>query len=415
MVKARFAGIRGGGIAAGVAVLSASMVGLPTGAGAMGAAGAAVEQAPTCMGEPATIVADGGPIMGTGGPDVIVGSASPDEIDPRGGRDLVCALGSDDDVRDDDAVRDRVQMGAGTDRFRTGPGAVAWVDGGFPRNDPSIESDLIIYGDRTGITVDLRAHTDSHDNRLFGIENVGGTERRDVITGTSVRNVFFESGGPDVMRGLEGADQFVLLGRPQGWSVAARLIGGPGDDLMYTSGNGRTVMLGGAGDDDLSGGNSSDRLNGGRGDDHLRGGLGDDAFRGGDGADRLDADSGDDTMAGGAGHDLWRNWNPAGVPNGEHVTTVRIGPGTVQDRVRDEVFHDSLAGLEVYRGNRDLERFHGSSRSDLVHANGTEGALVDLIFGRGGDDRLTAPRHGEIFGGPGNDYCRAEQTHGCER
>ncbi|MGH3478241.1 MAG: hypothetical protein ACRDQD_15565, partial [Nocardioidaceae bacterium] len=154
MVKTRFAGIRGGGIAAGVAVLSASMVGLPTGAGAMGAAGAA-EQAPTCMGEPATIVADAAPIVGTAGPDVIVGSASPDEIDPRGGRDLVCALGSDDDVTDDDAARDRFQLGTGTDRFRTGPGAVAWVDGGLPRNDPSIESDLIIYGDQTAITVDL--------------------------------------------------------------------------------------------------------------------------------------------------------------------------------------------------------------------------------------------------------------------
>jgi Ca2+-binding RTX toxin-like protein len=415
MVKARFAGIRGGGIAAGVAVLSASMVGLPTGAGAMGAAGAAVEQASTCMGEPATIVADDGETVGTDGPDVIVGRAGDDEIDPGGGRDLVCALGGWDIVTDGDAARDRIQLGAASDIFVTGPGAKASIDGGAPHSIGRSFADEIVYDGQTGVTVDLRTHSDSRGNELLGMETVVGTPVRDVITGTSAANDLSGRGGPDIIRGLEGDDE-LEIGRPkQDWPGAARMIGGPGDDDFESKTRGAVVILGGVGDDHLDGGNGPDRLNGGRGADFLLGGGGDDRFRGGDGADRLYAGWGDDIMAGGAGRDIWSNFDSLHGTDGARVTTVRIGAGTVRDRVGGVVFHDRLAGLEVYRGFGDIEHVYGSARRDIVDTGGTEGQLVDLIYGRAGSDRLIAPQHGEIFGGAGSDFCRAEQKHGCER
>src|SRR5215218_8146278 len=49
-----------------------------------------------CNGVPATILAmPGEPAVGTGGPDVIVGTDFPDEIRGGGGRDLICGMGGD--------------------------------------------------------------------------------------------------------------------------------------------------------------------------------------------------------------------------------------------------------------------------------------------------------------------------------
>jgi Ca2+-binding RTX toxin-like protein len=51
----------------------------------------AADDAPTCEGTPATIVAaGGGPVFGTDGDDVIVGTTAADTIYGLGGNDLIC-------------------------------------------------------------------------------------------------------------------------------------------------------------------------------------------------------------------------------------------------------------------------------------------------------------------------------------
>jgi Ca2+-binding RTX toxin-like protein len=380
MTDLRWAG-SSGRIAAYAVVLIASTVGFP-----VAAAGAAAAPVPSCLGEPATIVADGPVTTGTSGPDVIVGRTDFDQIDPGGGRDLVCSRGGS-----------------------------ASVDGGAPGSANTLDGDDILYRGQSGVTVDLRATSDSRGNQIQGLESVGGTQARDVIIGTSGVNELFGGGGRDDIRGLEGVDQIAITGRKQTWSGVAHLIGGPGGDHFYVKTRGPLVILGGAGNDFLDGGNGPDRLNGGRGADFLAGDGGADLLRGGRGADRLVAGYGDDTMSGGPGRDSWLNFDSYFGSAPGRVTTVRIGAGTVRDKVGDVVFHDRLAGIEVYRGARDVEHVYGSAGHDVVDTRGTEGHLVDLIYGRGGNDHLVAPRHGRIDGGAGRDYCRAQRVSRCER
>jgi hypothetical protein len=113
MASARLTVTRAGRVAAGVAVLTASMVGLPA-----GAAVSVVEEVPTCMGEPATIVGEPGrDVEGTDGPDVIVGGSGTQRISPGGGRDLVCAGDGHDGVFDRDHALDRINLGDLSDLF----------------------------------------------------------------------------------------------------------------------------------------------------------------------------------------------------------------------------------------------------------------------------------------------------------
>ena len=63
--------------------------------GLLAATAASAQEPPTCLGEPATI-SGSGTIVGTDGPDVIVGSTGNDTILGLGGDDLICGdLGSD--------------------------------------------------------------------------------------------------------------------------------------------------------------------------------------------------------------------------------------------------------------------------------------------------------------------------------
>jgi hypothetical protein len=219
--------------------------------------------------------------------------------------------------------------------------------------------------------------------------------------------------------GREGQAGNHIVGTPAG----ERLRGTGGRDIICGLGGndrlegigGNDVLIGGLGADVLLGGIGADLLNGGAGADNLLGGGGADRYRGGSGADRLYAGWGNDRMAGGTGRDIWLNFDSLHGTDGERVTTIRIGGGTVRDRVGDLVFHDMLATIEAYRGGGDVEHVFGSPRRDNVDTGGTEGDLVDRIRGRAGHDRLVAPRHGWIDGGAGSDYCRAEQTSDCER
>jgi choice-of-anchor B domain-containing protein len=134
---------------------------------------------PSCRGMEATIVGTAGPdeLVGTKGPDVIVAGAGADRIRGRGGDDVICAGKGADDVRGGKGA-DRSYGGRGADRIRGGG-----------------DDDLIVGG-RGG-------------DRLRG----GGGE--DELRGGSGRDRIHGGAGDDELRGGRGAD---------------RLNGGPGDD-----------------------------------------------------------------------------------------------------------------------------------------------------------------------------------------
>jgi Ca2+-binding RTX toxin-like protein len=95
--------------------------------------------------------------------------------------------------------------------------------------------------------------------------------------------------------GLNGKDSVVVDAAVtipvylQGGNGRDLLIGGSGNDNI-DGGNARDTIVGGAGDDVLSGGRARDVLDGGEGNDTLTGGLSRDANTGGTGADTFSAD-----------------------------------------------------------------------------------------------------------------------------
>jgi Ca2+-binding RTX toxin-like protein len=372
-----------------------------------------VGEVPTCMGEPATIVGEpGADVAGTDGRDVIVGGPGTQRINPGGGVDLVCAGDGHDGVVDFDHAMDRIRLGASTDSF-TSETADARADVVAGDREP-LDETLWYYG--PAVRVDLAAGTDSRGNRLRGgFVTVHGTPHPDVILGGGLSESIVGEGGADLIRGRGGQDYMTTAlhadcGPPQS---LARLYGGADADLVSNLGECRARLSGGDGADSLSGRRGDNLILGDAGDDALYAGRGTDRLRGGPGDDRIEVDRGTVLADGGAGFDRWVNWRQ--VSRNDHTTTVDIGAGTTRDRVGSDVVHGRVDGIEHYRGSWDLEHFVGSAGVDRIYGGRTREGRVDTIRGRSGNDRLVAPRRGLIYGGAGTDYCRAQETHGCER
>jgi Ca2+-binding RTX toxin-like protein len=227
-----------------------------------------------CAGKVATIV--GSPyradrIVGTDGPDVIVGLRGADHIDGGKGDDVICGnngadviyggegndlvLGQGDGY---DGIRwhgDTVDGGPGDDRINAGDG-------------PSFDNRLSFTRATSGVTVNAKRGTASGEStgndRVTGFDIVHGTAYDDRIVGVT----WVDAGaGDDVVRdaqhadGREGDDR--LVGRE---FIDSDLEGGPGND----------VVKGRSGPDDLIGGTGDDRLVGGKSEDQGFGEAGDD-------------------------------------------------------------------------------------------------------------------------------------------
>lgn len=181
-------------------------------------------------------------IKGTSGPDRLVGTAGDDIICGFGGDDVL--LGREgDDVLNGFGGRDVIRGGPGDDFDRETPGADVF-DGGDG-------VDLVWYVDRNGVSVSLDdvandGEPGEQDNIHSDVEQVRGTDRRDVIIGNGGDNLLDGGGLDDVIHGGGGND---------------RILGGSGYDELF----------GEAGADVVKGGSSSDALVGGAGADSLDG------------------------------------------------------------------------------------------------------------------------------------------------
>ncbi|MEO1792325.1 MAG: cadherin-like domain-containing protein, partial [Cyanobacteria bacterium J06629_19] len=124
-----------------------------------------------------------------------------------------------------------------------------------------------------------------------------GSNRNDVLTGTTGNDTLRGRNRNDILDGLTGDD--ILTGD----NGNDQLFGGFGNDQL-SGGNGNDVLLGSLGDDQLSGGNGKDVLDGGQGNDLLIGGNGSDRLTGSFGNDTLDGGNGNDVLNGGRGDDV---------------------------------------------------------------------------------------------------------------
>jgi Ca2+-binding RTX toxin-like protein len=192
----------------------------------------------------------------------------------------------------------RLEGGLGDDVLEGRGGSDTYVYSGPARNlgrdtvderDSALGTDTLDFsGYQEGINLDLMKTNTDHQiaSQLYliltddrGIENVVGTNFKDVIRGNKLNNVLDGREGSDSLFGLVGSDT---------------LLGGGGDDRL-----GGNFFIGSQWMDDTE----DDVMDGGEGHDTLCGGSGHDTLKGGRGRDVLWGDSGNDRLYAGMDSD----------------------------------------------------------------------------------------------------------------
>ncbi len=275
----------------------------------------------------ATIVGtDGDDVLrGTNGDDVIVGLRGTDTIYPKAGNDRVCAgpnpvrFGPDGSPVYEVVGRDpqsATDIGAGVDLVDGGPG-LDRITEGFGEGDR-------VYGGSNPTVVDAQGRRWFEELAVNGDARVYGQSgddhiRLDAAEEVTMAGVAFGGPGDDTIDGYSetmpnlrihggsGADRITVL-NDRGSSV---LVGGPGNDVLRSSG-GVNTLRGGPGRDTLAVTGTNLSL------------FGDtNTIAGGDGNDRLD---------GSAGTDILFRW-PRGRPA---VRPARQGPTRWRRRSQPE-------------------------------------------------------------------------------
>jgi Ca2+-binding RTX toxin-like protein len=363
-------------------------------------------------------------LRGGDGNDALFGSPFNDRLDGEGG---------DDTINQSDLGQfggDVIFGGAGTDAF-------------------------VILGTAAADTITLRLEAD----RLVTVLGTGG-----VLLGkfgeAGTTGAFTEVETLRIMAG-DGNDRVSLEGLAQKVPLDGRIevFGEAGDDTIDAGTyQGKTLLDGGAGNDQLTGGlvsdnlfggDGNDTLIGGAGNDTLAGGLGDDSLDGGTGDDRLFGDSapltlvingversalqlgpigtiftpppgGNDTVIGGAGNDFIDGGSGDDTLLGDSGGILQVGGndtligGAGNDKLVGGFGHDSLDG-----GDGDDTLFGDNEIVIVADAGGGNDTLIggaggDKLFGQGGNDLLignavdgTADgRRDQLDGGSGTDTAR---------
>ena len=187
--------------------------------------------------------------------------------------------------------------------------------------------------------------------------------------------------------GTTGND--IIVGRD---GVGNVIYGGAGDDLI-TGGNDDDVIVGDAGRDTLRGGDGNDSMWGGGGDDVLEGGAGIDKLFGDGGNDLIDGGAGDDQMSGGTGNDTYI------VDSAGDTIVEKAGEGI--DTVQASVSYTLSANVEnlVLTGSGNIDGT-GNDGDNVITGNGGN----NVLRGGGGNDTLLGGAGSDtLYGDAGND------------
>lgn len=188
------------------------------------------------------------------------------------------------------------------------------------------------------------------------------------------------------------------------------VLGGAGDDCIYTAGANDTIF-GGDGDDFIKSYSGNDIVDGGSGNNRIWSGDGDDFVSSGDGHDWVSAGDGDDVIQVGDGN------NTVYGGSGNDVIVAGIGHdcldgGCGDDHLTSGDGNDLLYGGDgndvIHSGNGDNCVHAGSGDDTLVTGNGNDwidgGSGDDLILAGDGDDDVAAGSGNDVVvGGSGDD------------
>ncbi|MDE0511264.1 MAG: M10 family metallopeptidase [Gammaproteobacteria bacterium] len=364
-------------------------------------------------------------LSGHSGDDVLEGGAGADRLDGGAGVDWLSYAGSDGavsvrlydgytgrghaegdvisgfenlrgsayaDALAGDGRANRIEGGAGDDSVRGSSGDdVLEGGGGGDSLDGGAGRDTLSYSSSdAGVQVNLAAGTaaggHAEGDTFNGIENLTGSDYRDILTGDTGGNHLDGLGGDDQLLGGAGADR--LVGDTgddelRGNEGNDELQGGDGNDQLFGE-SGADVLHGDEGDDELNGGADKDQLFGGAGADSLHGNEGDDELQGGDGDDRLHGDTGADRLEGGRGID-WASYSGSSAGVRINLAAGTAESGDAEGDVLTAI--ENLVGsgyADVLRGDGAANELHGLDGADELYGNGGD----DILQGGAGADRL---------------------------
>jgi Ca2+-binding RTX toxin-like protein len=376
--------------------------------------------APTCQGEPATIVSDAATITGTKAPDVIVAGDGDNTIHGEGGNDLICAGGGNDTIYGERGV-DKIYGEEGDDTIYGERGSDT-LDGGGG-NDK-------IYGERGSDEIEGGDGSDLVEGEQGNDTVDGGAGDHDVVKGNQGDDTLDGgAGNEDVIFGGTGNDQ--IDGGPGEHDIADYQGVGGGVNIDLADGSvtgaegehlaGIEDAIGGSGNDTIIGSSEPNRMDGGPGNDHLEAaGSGDAAF-GGPGSDQCTGGFAEETSCG-----------PGGGSNGLAVeiyesidgssTLILTGTsGADQGTVDYSGGNYVISGSDITNGdptNSDctgngtltctgridaIEANMGPGNDELTIGGGVPHSVPSTLEGGTGSDKLV--------GGAANDVLYAGEDH----
>jgi parallel beta-helix repeat protein len=397
-----------------------------------------------CFGLTPTHSGTAGPdfITGKKGRDVIQAGGGDDHIRGLGGNDVICA-GSGDDVVSGGGGNDKIDAGLGrdtvsgdagndrifgrsdADKLSGGPGA--------DRLSGQAGSDTVL-GDAGG---DIATGGPGRDTVRGGAGNdrLGGGRGSDTVDGGVGDDKSYGGPGHDTLDPGPGADEVFggrgaddILPGDGGEKIVPDPIDGtsdpgdpsllPGEDVTVPDPSAE-ALLGpdsdrsdltppadwadhvdpGGGDDTVMGSPGDDTVSASDGNDKIAGGDGNDSLQGGDGADTVDGGEGVDAIDGGAGNDPALNGGAGNdkIDGAGGDDHADGGPGA--DMMNGGPGADTLqggVGGDDLTGGPD----DASDGADIL----TGGDSVDTLTGGAGGDTLSGgPGSDALFGGSGDD------------
>ena len=335
------------------------------------------------------------------GANRLVGGAGNDVITGLSGNDVLLG-GTGDDLLTGDGAGSSILLGGNIVPI-TSYGS-DYIDGGA-----GIDT-LSHRGEVTGVNIVLRGANNAIFSRIGNraerdiiknVENIIGSEVRDILTGNAGVNKLEGLAGNDIIRGGGGLDT---------------LAGGAGNDVIY----------GDAGNDIITGGTGNDVIRGGAGNDNIDGGAGNDIIFTDAGKETIDAGADDDTIRfaasvkpgaaafvvdvidGGTGNDL-ADFTAAYFRIVNARFGIKVDLSTAEgSTIVDGVVIENTASVTLNRATNalevatldNIEHIYGTSLNDAIIGNDA----VNRIRGNGGNDKLSGEGGADIIaGGAGND------------
>ena len=357
-------------------------------------------------------------LIGSNGPEVLIGGFFRDTIIPRlgvftvfGGQLNVATGTWTESVLDNDKlVLDYFQSLTGFSFFLSsllGLGTFIGSDGSTARGIARIDFNGSTFGDHVvgGLSSDSLRGGGGNDTLTGrdGGDTIIGSEGNDFQLGEGDGDKLYGEVGNDSLYGGLGNDQLY------GGSGVDFLSGGDGNDNIYSGGGNDLLVFGDLGNDSLYGSTEADVLYGGAGDDFFRGSdgndslygeAGNDQILGGDGDDYIDSGVGRETLDGGAGNNYLYMNRGATFAGVSFYLNGTVGSDGTSAQNFGRMFYIAGSGNDTVSGSAGDDRIDGNDGQDILKGLGGS----DNLYGGLGHDALDGGLGADgLYGGEGND------------